>query len=696
MRKKMLSILLCLCMAVSLLPTAALAEGAAWDGTADTSWYTEHAGESSFILTSAEQLAGLEELVNGGNDFYGKTVSLGADIVLNDSLSEVARQWTPIGDAAAGKGFAGTFDGCGHTVSGLYINNSANNQALFGYISSRDHASGGTVRNLGVVDSAVTCASQSGGIVGYSNAGLVTNCYADVTVHTGGNYAGGIVGSANSTITVENCYNLGTITADGSYAGGIAPCPTIGDVLDCYGLQSAVSGASANNGNFSNSKGYLAGFTMSAQVTGDNFSGADGTLSGGGTLVDKLNAWVEGQESSDYYTWQIADGVNGGYPVQNAPLSTTTYAVTVTANKNGSPWTDSGKTFTLKSTTSSRVVTNLNAVQPDTYRVLDGAGDTGATVTVTSENASVTLNYYTISGTVSDYVGGGHSVSGLTVRLYTQADTSFQTPLSMAITGNDGSYSIVWTPGSYAARVAGVPNAYGAGSANVTLDSTAVTDANITLSEITTERILITSTKHKTAYQIGDTLDVTNLQISAYMSDGTTKTIAGTDSAVHVTSFDSSSVNPNQTLTVTYDGKTTTYVISISRAAYNGTQAGVPTVKLKTETSVTLTAQNITGETVEYAKSESPAVPTSGWQNSTNFTGLSGGVYYYFFARVKETAVHGAGTAASAKIQTLRSATADRLYLDISKGDIVIDPVDGESRLPVGGLPKSAAAAQRL
>lgn len=59
-------------MAVSLLPTAALAEGAAWDGTADTSWYTEHAGESSFILTSAEQLAGLEELVNGGNDFTAR------------------------------------------------------------------------------------------------------------------------------------------------------------------------------------------------------------------------------------------------------------------------------------------------------------------------------------------------------------------------------------------------------------------------------------------------------------------------------------------------------------------------------------------------------------------------------------------------------------------------------------------------
>lgn len=688
MKKRILSILLTLCMVLTLLPNVAWADSTAWDGSADTAWY--NTSDTSFTITTAEQLAGLAQLVNEGNNFYNKTVLLGADIVLNNSLSDSARQWTPIG-THGGNGFAGIFDGCGHTVSGLYINNSENYQALFGSISAQNDQTDGTVRNLGVVNSSVTCSRYGAGIVGES-IGTVANCYSSVAVTTRNGYAAGILAGSNGTAT--NCYNIGTITG-GGFLGGIAAAPTIGSVNDCYSLAGAVPGASENTGSFSTTRGYLAGWTMSATVTGDYFNDAAGTLSRGGTLVDKLNAWVEAQGSSDYYTWQIAAGVNGGYPVQNAPLSVEQYSVTVTTQKDGAVW-NSGRTFSLKSVVSSRVVTNLNAVQPDTYRVLDGGGDTGATVTVTSENASVMLNYYTISGTVSDYVGGGNSVSGLTVGLYTQDDTSFQTPLSMARTGNDGSYSIVWTPGSYAVRVAGVPNSYGAGSANVTLDSAAVTDANIMLSEITTERILITSTDHKTAYQIGDTLDVTNLQISAYMSDGTTKTIAGTDSAVHVTGFNSSSASPSQTLTVTYDGKITAYVISISRATYNGTQAGVPTVKLKTETSVTLTVQSLDSETVEYAKSESPAVPTSGWQDTTSFAGLSSGAYYYFFARVKETTVHGAGTAASAKIQTLRSTTSERLYLDISNGNIVIDPAEGGIKVTRGGSSQICSSSTEI
>ena len=140
---------------------------------------------------------------------------------------------------------------------------------------------------------------------------------------------------------------------------------------------SAVPGAGGDHGSYSNSRGYLAGFTISATVTGDHFSGADGTLSGGGTLVNKLNSWVEDQDSSNYYTWEIAGGVNDGYPVQNAPLSTTTYAVTVTANKDGFPWKDSGKTFALKSNSSSRVVTDLSAVRSGEYSVSDGSTDTG-------------------------------------------------------------------------------------------------------------------------------------------------------------------------------------------------------------------------------------------------------------------------------------------------------------------------------
>ena len=54
-----------------------------WDGTAGTSWYNETSTE--FEISTAEQLAGLAELVNNGNDFSGKTILLTADIVLNDT-----------------------------------------------------------------------------------------------------------------------------------------------------------------------------------------------------------------------------------------------------------------------------------------------------------------------------------------------------------------------------------------------------------------------------------------------------------------------------------------------------------------------------------------------------------------------------------------------------------------------------------
>jgi len=46
-----------------------------WDGTADTDWYSED--ETKFTISTAEQLGGLADLVNTGNDFFGKTVKLG-------------------------------------------------------------------------------------------------------------------------------------------------------------------------------------------------------------------------------------------------------------------------------------------------------------------------------------------------------------------------------------------------------------------------------------------------------------------------------------------------------------------------------------------------------------------------------------------------------------------------------------------
>ncbi|NLA86159.1 MAG: S-layer homology domain-containing protein, partial [Clostridiales bacterium] len=90
--------------------------GTVWSDLADTAWYDPSA--TSFTLTTAEQLAGLAVLVNGGNNFTGKTVVLGYDIDL------FGIEWIPIGiDTNDGlKAFAGTFNGNNKTVSNLVIN----------------------------------------------------------------------------------------------------------------------------------------------------------------------------------------------------------------------------------------------------------------------------------------------------------------------------------------------------------------------------------------------------------------------------------------------------------------------------------------------------------------------------------------------------------------------------------------------
>ena len=111
MKRGIFAWILTLCMALILLPAAALATDGAdtWDGSADTSWYTEPNTTDTYIITTAAQLAGLAKLVNEGPEngspvnFSGKTVKLGADIDL------AGKEWTPIGKSGAT--FNGTFDG---------------------------------------------------------------------------------------------------------------------------------------------------------------------------------------------------------------------------------------------------------------------------------------------------------------------------------------------------------------------------------------------------------------------------------------------------------------------------------------------------------------------------------------------------------------------------------------------------------
>ena len=187
-------------------------------------WNSAVSGKNVSI-TEANQLKALARMVNSGKDsMTGKTIMLGADIRLNnDAVPTSGNQWTPIGTNS--KRFAGTFDGQGHTIRGLCINATTDNQGLFGYIDKS-----AIVQNLIVTGSVTTSKEYTGGIVGRSprNKGTVRNCGFYGTVTATGT-SGGVVGGGNAL----NCWYYRTDEA----ASNLGVCG--GTATNCVMISSA-------------------------------------------------------------------------------------------------------------------------------------------------------------------------------------------------------------------------------------------------------------------------------------------------------------------------------------------------------------------------------------------------------------------------------------------------------------------------
>ncbi len=204
---------------------------------------------TSYTIETAEQLAYLAKLVNGGTDMSGVTFTLTADIDLS------GHEWVAIGYYTSSSDynyFKGTFDGGGYEVSGLYINQpSTNYQGLFGVVSAA------TIKNLGVSGN-VTGAVYVGGVVGRCYSSTVENCY-NVGSVTGENYVGGVVGynfaSAYNSL-VNKCYNTGSIagTASSTCVGGVIGynAPSSSDrsalVTNCYNTGAVTSTDTSSTG----------------------------------------------------------------------------------------------------------------------------------------------------------------------------------------------------------------------------------------------------------------------------------------------------------------------------------------------------------------------------------------------------------------------------------------------------------------
>lgn len=180
-------------------------------GTKDdfvSAWYGDGSA-TKYTIRSAEELAHLATLVNGGNDFSGKTVTLARDIDLGGVCGEGIKNWTPIGNIS--NKFQGTFNGDGHAVEGLYIDGGLR-QGLFG-------VSAGTVKNLIVTGVIKNNKAQVGGVVGNNAKGYVINCGFYGQIGVPGSNRGGVVG-AGTAANVKNCWFYKNGGAEDKVVGG--------------------------------------------------------------------------------------------------------------------------------------------------------------------------------------------------------------------------------------------------------------------------------------------------------------------------------------------------------------------------------------------------------------------------------------------------------------------------------------------
>jgi len=242
-----------------------------WSGGVDISWYS--ASKSEFTITTAEAFAGLAVLVNGGNNFAGKTVKLGANIMLNDTANwknwannVPINKWTKIGTNI--KQFNGTFDGKNFVISGVYINSTSDDQGfgLFGYVDSK-----GTIKDLGVTASYIKAGTQVGGLVGYIK-NILSNSYFIGTV-AGKNTVGGLVGSNRGMIS--NSHSAGTVTGDvfvGGFVGSNAGGGIIGNSYSASKVEGTteIGGFAGQNSNSARSDG-----TVGYSLISDSYSTGD-------------------------------------------------------------------------------------------------------------------------------------------------------------------------------------------------------------------------------------------------------------------------------------------------------------------------------------------------------------------------------------------------------------------------------------
>ena len=219
----------------------------------------------SYTVTSADGLMNVAKLVNGGKTDI--------NITLDKNIDLTGKDWTPIG-TDYDNSYKGTFDGGGHTITGLTFTTNDEYAGLFGWlnragtvknvvmegvqITSHQIYGGsiggvvgsgwGTIENCSVSDS-VSGTVYVGGVVGVQIGGSITGCSSSATVK-GTVYVGGVAGQTNSSATLTACYATGNVIIEMDPKKNIAGGSLVGmnagsSLLACYATGNVTSTGSS-------------------------------------------------------------------------------------------------------------------------------------------------------------------------------------------------------------------------------------------------------------------------------------------------------------------------------------------------------------------------------------------------------------------------------------------------------------------
>lgn len=561
MKKRVISWLLTVVMAVSLLPTSVLADTLAAEQEQQTQQeQTAPADTDSNVPTEDEETQEQQEPAaevpvsrsarSGGAALAlaEGTVSSAKEFAAMDASGSYTLTKDIIVTEPYASDFSGTFDGDGHTVT-LNITPSTANVGLFsklaggavvknvkvdGTVSGTEGVAGIAAQaNGATISGCINCAEISaterhvGGIVGKLRGGTVENCYntgAISSSRTRPINMGGIAGYVDGGASVENCYNTGSITGSGDNTAAVVGW-NAATVKNCYYLESTYKVGSCGNGDY----------------TDPTVSKTDAEMRSGDIITLLGSAFMA--KAGDYpaLSWET-------------PTAAVLFAIApanATLEINGGTYTGS-TTVALPA-----------ADTPYSYTVsCDGYTTKTGTVTVTNKDnpvadpANVTV---TLAEDTSAWVNVTFNVTptgaALTVK---RGDTEIE-PQS------DGSYKLL-KDHTYTYTAETAEEGYEPAAGEVTPDESST--QTVALKKV--QSIAVTKAPTKTEYYKGDAeLDLTGMVLTVkYEGTDETRTIEGDYAAAGVTYEGFSTEKPieSQTVTVKYRGKTATFTIKVKDA----------------------------------------------------------------------------------------------------------------------------------